>query len=119
MSNKAAKRELVPKLRFPEFRGAGEWEVVPLSRLAKRSNRKNSGGELNRVLTNSAEFGVVDQRDYFDKDIANQGNLAGYFVVEVGDYVYNPRVSTKAPVGPQRRGFSCQGILDSSGSSSR
>lgn len=25
MSNKAAKRELVPKLRFPEFRGAGEW----------------------------------------------------------------------------------------------
>lgn len=39
-------------------------------------------------------------RDYFDKDIANQGNLEGYYIVEKGDYVYNPRISTSAPVGP-------------------
>ncbi|OGT89550.1 MAG: restriction endonuclease [Gammaproteobacteria bacterium RIFOXYA12_FULL_61_12] len=94
------KHSWVPKLRFPEFREAGAWETIPLSQLAKRSTQKNSLDELNRVLTNSAEFGVIDQRDYFDKDIANQDNLEGYFVVKKGDYVYNPRISTMAPVGP-------------------
>lgn len=100
MSSSVNKRGLVPRLRFPEFREAGEWEAIPLRQLAKRSKQKNSHGELTRVLTNSAELGVVDQRDYFDKDIANQGNLEGYFIVKKGDYVYNPRISTTAPVGP-------------------
>ena len=42
----------------------------------------------------------MDQRDFFDKDIAIQGNLESYFVVELGSYVYNPRISATAPVGP-------------------
>lgn len=94
------KSALVPRLRFPEFREAGAWKLEPLSSLAKRSTAKNTDGEHARVLTNSAEFGVVDQRDYFEKDIANQGSLEGYYIVEKGDYVYNPRISTSAPVGP-------------------
>lgn len=94
------KSALVPRLRFPEFREAEVWKLEPLSSLAKRCTAKNAEGEHTRVLTNSAEFGVVDQRDYFDKDIANQGNLEGYYIVEKGDYVYNPRISTSAPVGP-------------------
>ncbi|THJ48122.1 restriction endonuclease subunit S [Burkholderia sp. LS-044] len=94
------KRALVPRLRFPEFRGAGEWKAEPLRKLAQRCTSKNAKGEHTRVLTNSAEYGVVDQRDYFEKDIANQGNLEGYYIVEKGDYVYNPRMSTSAPVGP-------------------
>ncbi|MBA4822435.1 restriction endonuclease subunit S [Pantoea ananatis] len=93
-------RVIEPKLRFPEFLDAGAWSVQSLGKLAKRSTRKNIDGALNRVLTNSAEHGVVDQRDYFDKDIANQGNLNGYYIVEMGAYVYNPRISTTAPVGP-------------------
>jgi len=91
---------VVPRLRFPEFREAEAWKLEPLSSLAKRCAAKNAEGEHTRVLTNSAEFGVVDQRDYFEKDIANQGNLEGYYIVEKGDYVYNPRISTSAPVGP-------------------
>ncbi len=94
------KSALVPRLRFPEFREADEWKLEPLGSLANRSTAKNTNGEHVRVLTNSAEFGVVDQRDYFEKDIANQGNLEGYYVVEKGDYVYNPRISNSAPVGP-------------------
>lgn len=90
----------VPKLRFPEFRDAPAWELWPLKKLAKRRTRKNVGAKVDRVLTNSAEHGVVDQRDYFEKDIANPGNLEGYFIIEKGDYVYNPRVSNLAPVGP-------------------
>ncbi|HBO1874200.1 TPA: restriction endonuclease subunit S [Pseudomonas aeruginosa] len=94
------KQALVPKLRFPEFREAGGWKYIPLNRLAIRAKQKNRDGKIDRVLTNSAEFGVVDQRNFFDKDIATQGKLEGYVVVEFGSYVYNPRVSSIAPVGP-------------------
>jgi type I restriction enzyme S subunit len=97
---KKEKSALVPRRRFPEFRKVEAWKLEPLSSFAKRCTAKNAEGEHTRVLTNSAEFGVVDQRDYFDKDIANQGNLEGYYIVEKGDYVYNPRISTSAPVGP-------------------
>lgn len=107
----ATKRALVPKLRFPEFHDAGAWEVVPLSKLAERRTQKNVNGDFERVLTNSAEYGVVDQRDYFDKDIANKGNLQSYFVVEKGDYVYNPRISTTAPVGPISRNTLATGVM--------
>jgi len=111
MSNKAEKRGLVPKLRFPEFRESGEWEEKPLAKLAKRCTQKNGQVKLSRVLTNSAEFGVVDQQDFFDKDIANQSNLEGYFVVEKGDYVYNPRISITAPVGPISKNNVATGVM--------
>ena len=99
MSN-TDKTALVPKLRFPEFLTAEGWQVAPLSQLATRTKKKNRDQTITRVLTNSAEFGVVDQRDFFDKDIATQGNLESYFVVDLGSYVYNPRISATAPVGP-------------------
>lgn len=97
---KIGKRSQLPRLRFPEFRTVGEWRGEQLRKLAKRCTGKNTGGDHIRVLTNSAEHGVVDQRDYFEKDIATQGNLESYYIVEKGDYVYNPRISTHAPVGP-------------------
>lgn len=95
-----AKLSLVPGKRFPEFRKHGQWKLVPLRDLAERGKTKNRDEKIERVLTNSAEFGVVDQRDFFDKDIATQGKLESYVVVELGDYVYNPRISATAPVGP-------------------
>ncbi|MCX4150767.1 MULTISPECIES: restriction endonuclease subunit S [Paraburkholderia] len=90
----------VPKLRFPEFRETDGWKFIPLNRLAIRAKQKNRDEKIDRVLTNSAEFGVLDQRNFFDKDIATQGKLESYFIVERGSYVYNPRISSTAPVGP-------------------
>lgn len=40
MSNKAQKRGLVPKLRFPAFRDAGEWDVDELGTVAVFVNEK-------------------------------------------------------------------------------
>lgn len=94
------KQVVFPQLRFRRFREADGWENKPLKSLAVRSTRKNTEGKYTRVLTNSAEYGVIDQRDYFEKDIATQGKLEGYYIVEKGDYVYNPRISVRAPVGP-------------------
>ena len=108
---KKAKRALMPKLRFPEFRGKGEWEEKPLEQIAGRITAKNLDGRVTRVLTNSAEHGVVDQRDYFDKDIANASNIDGYYIVDFGDYVYNPRISTLAPVGPISRNNIGKGVM--------
>ncbi|MGN2410356.1 restriction endonuclease subunit S [Pseudomonas syringae] len=95
-----SKPALAPKLRFPEFGETARWQFLPLNRLAIRAKKKNRDEQIDRVLTNSAEFGVVDQRDFFDKDIATQGKLEGYVVVERDSYVYNPRISSTAPVGP-------------------
>ena len=102
---------MLPKLRFPEFRNAGDWVEKRLGEVAERVNSKNSDHHNTRVLTNSAVEGIVDQRDYFDKDIANKNNLTGYFVVEKGDHVYNPRVSANAPVGPIGRNNIGAGIM--------
>ena len=89
---------LVPKLRFAEFVDEPPWECPPLKKLAQRITQRNTHGADLRALTNSAEHGVVDQREYFDRDIAK--NADNYFIVETGDYVYNPRISSTAPVGP-------------------
>ena len=89
---------LVPKLRFAEFVDEPPWKCPPLKKLAKRITQRNTHGADLRALTNSAEHGVVDQREYFGRDIAT--NTDNYYVVETGDYVYNPRTSSTAPVGP-------------------
>lgn len=109
--SKQVKKELVPKLRFPEFWETGEWKFKPLKKLANRCTEKNRDGKIVRVLTNSAEHGVVDQRSYFDKDIAIQGNLKSYSIVEKGDFVYNPRVSVMAPVGPISKNNIATGVM--------
>lgn len=90
----------VPKLRFPEFEDDGEWVEKKLNSLSKRVKAKNKDNKFFSVFTNSATDGIVDQREYFDKDIANKKNLENYYVVQDGDYVYNPRISEHAPVGP-------------------
>lgn len=105
------KVEFVPELRFPEFQEQPGWPCVELGAVAKRSKSKNKGGEVSRVLTNSAVDGIVDQRDFFEKDIAVQGNLDSYYVVDKGDYVYNPRVSSVAPVGPISKNKLGKGVM--------
>lgn len=93
------KKEIVPKLRFPEF-SKSYWGITRLNALADKITERNKGDDISRVFTNSATEGVVNQEEYFDRDIANKNNLTNYFVVEKGDYVYNPRISITAPVGP-------------------
>jgi len=87
-----------PRLRFPGF--TGEWEEKKLGDLANKQNKRNRNLEVSRVLTNSANAGVVEQSEYFDRDIAVKDNTANYHIVELEDFVYNPRISTAAPVGP-------------------
>lgn len=89
---------VTPDNRFPGF--SEKWEIKTLGELATKVNRKNRQLQVSRVLTNSATEGIVDQNDYFDRDIAVKENTENYHIVEAGDFVYNPRISVSAPVGP-------------------
>ena len=88
----------VPNLRFPEF--TEEWKETSLSSYAKKITKKNKGNIISNVLCNSANLGIIPQSDYFDRDIANNENTDAYYVIENGDFVYNPRKSVTAPYGP-------------------
>ncbi|WP_175630059.1 restriction endonuclease subunit S [Bacteroides acidifaciens] len=85
-------------MRFPEF--SGEWEKNNLSKFSSKITKKNKGNFIKNVLCNSANLGIIPQNDYFDRDIANADNTDSYYIIEQGDFVYNPRKSTAAPYGP-------------------
>ena len=80
-----------------------DWAIVKLGEIFKKVSRRNSNGDIKNVITNSAEYGLIPQRDFFDKDIAVDGNTSNYYVIEEGDFVYNPRKSNAAPYGPFNR----------------
>ncbi|MBS6905133.1 MULTISPECIES: restriction endonuclease subunit S [Phascolarctobacterium] len=89
------------KLRFRGF--TDSWELRKLEEISNKVIERNKDCKYTETFTNSAELGIISQRDFFDKDISNNENMNGYYVVRNGDFVYNPRVSTSAPVGPIKR----------------
>ncbi len=94
-----------PKVRFKRDDGSSypAWKDYSISDLFTKIGNKNKDGQNTNVITNSAEFGLIPQRDYFDKDIAVEGNTGNYTIIQTGDFVYNPRKSSYAPMGP----FNC------------
>ncbi len=90
-----------PKIRFKGF--TDDWEQRKLSEVADKVSEKNKNNEYSEPLTNSAEQGIISQKDYFDREVVNEDNLNGYYIVKRNDFVYNPRVSVSAPVGPINR----------------
>ena len=92
----------IRNLRCPKST-AITWEQRKLSEIADKVTEKNAGLHYIETFTNSAEFGIISQRDFFDHDIAKMSSLGGYYIVRNEDFVYNPRISTSAPVGPINR----------------
>ena len=74
-----------------------DWKTVPLNRRFTRSARKNKSGCEN-VLTISAQMGLVNQREFYDKDIASE-DKSGYFLMKNGEFAYNKSYSTGYPYG--------------------
>lgn len=91
----------VPEVRFAGFTEA--WEQRKLGEIADKVTEKNTTLRYTEALTNSAEFGIIGQRDFFDHDVAKLSSLYGYYIVKKDDFVYNPRISVTAPVGPVNR----------------
>ncbi len=87
----------VPRLRFPEFRGAGEWTLVKLQNVSTPVTERVGKRKLTPVSI-SAGVGFVPQAEKFGRDISgNQYQL--YTLVRDGDFVYNKGNSLKFPQG--------------------
>ena len=95
------KNNQTPEIRFPG--SISDWKKSNLGQISEKVTEKNKSNIYSETLTNSAQFGIINQRDFFDKDISNEKNLDGYYVVRPDDFVYNPRISNLAPVGPIKR----------------
>ena len=64
-------------------------------------------------LTISAQQGLINQYDYFDKQIASL-NLSNYYIIKKGEFVYNKSYSNGYPYGAIKRlDFFEQGALSS------
>lgn len=89
---------LTGKKRLPGF--DREWKTKLLKQLSEKQKKKNIAFQYSLVLSNSAQHGIVSQDQEFDKEIANEERIDGYYIVVPGAFVYNPRISVTAPCGP-------------------
>lgn len=89
-----------PETRFQEF--DEEWTQTTLSKLATRISRKNEELVSDRVLTISAQHGLIDQNDFFNRRIAGS-LLQGYYLMKKGEFAYNKSYSSEYPVGAVKR----------------
>ena len=76
------------------------WNSDLLSKFTYKITEKNRDSKIKNVICNSANVGLIPQIDYFDKAIANNENIDGYYIIRKNDFVYNPRKSSNAPYGP-------------------
>lgn len=90
----------IPKLRFPEF--IGEWEEKKLSDIMTRLTRKNLNNESSRALTISSVDGLIDQGEFFKKQIASK-DTSGYYLLKKGDFAYNKSYSVGYDYGSIKR----------------
>lgn len=87
------------------------YSVRLLSSITKKKLIKNKDLKYSVVLSNSAKYGIIPQNVQFDKNIANEENIDRYYVAEIGDFIYNPRISTSAPCGPINQNDCCDGVV--------
>lgn len=89
-----------PKIRFKGFTDA--WEQRKLGEIVKRVNRKNQDLVSTLPLTISAQYGLIDQNEFFDKRVASK-DVSSYYLVRKGEFAYNKSTSSDAPWGVIKR----------------
>ena len=93
-------KALVPQIRFAGF--TDPWEQRKLGEVARRVTRKNENRDSDLPLTISAQYGLVDQRTFFNNQVASK-DMSGYFLLRKGEFAYNKSTSTDSPWGAIKR----------------
>ena len=106
LAKKALLQKLFPKngSQFPEIRFKGftdAWEQRKLGQFTARVTRKN-GGQSDLPLTISAQDGLVDQRKYFNRQVASR-DMSNYYLIKKGEFAYNKSYSEGYPFGAVKR----------------
>lgn len=78
-----------------------EWKETRFRNMFSRVTRKNKEGNDN-VLTISAQYGLISQRDFFNKDIASV-DKSNYYLLKNGEFAYNKSYSNGYPFGALKR----------------
>lgn len=89
-----------PEIRFPGF--TEDWEQRKLGEVVERVTRKNKKLESIRPLTISAQEGLIDQNEFFNKTVASR-DVSGYYLVKKGEFAYNKSYSNGYPWGAVKR----------------
>ena len=90
---------LTGKKRLPRF--SGEWKANRLRNITTRHTKRNTIGNTN-VLTISAQYGLINQAEFFNKAVASD-DKSNYFLLEKGDFAYNKSYSNGYPFGAIKR----------------
>lgn len=78
------------------------WEQRKLGDIVDRVTRKNTDLISNMPLTISAQYGLIDQSQFFDKRVASK-DISGYYLINNGEFAYNKSTSVDAPWGAIKR----------------
>ena len=87
-------------IRFKGFED--EWSMVALNDISERITRKNTNNESSLPLTISAQYGLINQNDFFNSRIASK-DVSGYYLIKKGEFAYNKSTSDGYPVGAVKR----------------
>ena len=77
------------------------WKEFRLGEFARRITRKN-GQTTDIPLTISAQYGLIDQREFFSKTVASS-DMSGYYLLHKGEFAYNRSTSSEYPFGSIKR----------------
>ena len=78
------------------------WEQRKLGEIVVRITRKNQDLVSTLPLTISAQYGLIDQNEFFDKRVASK-DVSGYYLINNGEFAYNKSTSSDAPWGAIKR----------------
>ena len=92
------------EVRFKRADGTDfpDWEEKTLGSFAKRVTRKNKDNACKLPLTISAEYGLIDQSEFFNKTVASK-DMSTYYLLQNGEFAFNKSTSKDYPVGAIKR----------------
>ena len=73
-----------------------------MGEIVERVTRKNQDLVSELPLTISAQYGLIDQNEFFDKRVASK-DVSGYYLIYNGEFAYNKSTSSDAPWGAIKR----------------
>ena len=73
-----------------------------MGKIVERVTRKNQDLVSELPLTISAQYGLIDQNEFFDKRVASK-DVSGYYLIYNGEFAYNKSTSSDAPWGAIKR----------------
>lgn len=91
------KQQLVPRVRFPEFRDAGEWITVELGKLSRLLTER-VGSATCTPYTITSGVGLISQEEKLGRTIAGN-SLKNYLVLQENDFAYNKSATKAYPQG--------------------